>query len=389
MIPYGKQDIDSSDIEAVTRVLNSDRLTQGSAVPAFEKAVADYCGSKFGIAVNSGTSALHVACLALGLGSGDWLWTSPNTFVASANCGRYCGANVDFVDIDPRTYNISIEALTAKLEKAANSGKLPKVVIPVQFAGQSCSMSEIKTLADKYGFKIIEDACHALGGNYKDYPVGSCCYSDIAVFSFHPVKSITTGEGGMAVTNSEELATRMRLASTHGITRENELMTQEPEGSWCYQQIELGYNYRMTDIQATLGISQLQRLDSFIQRRHDITNYYNSTLSTIPATLPYQHPDSYSAAHLYVIRLQLNKIGKNRSQIFEELRRNKIGVNVHYIPVHTQPYYWGLGFRKGDFLESERYYSEALSLPIYPTLQDIQIDQICQVLSILLLKHSQ
>ena len=383
MIPYGKQDIDGSDIEAVVRVLKSDWLTQGPAVPAFEKAVADYCGSKFGVAVNSGTSALHVACLALGLGSGDWLWTSPNTFVASANCGRYCGANVDFVDIDPRTYNISIEALTAKLEKAANSGKLPKVVIPVQFAGQSCSMSEIKTLADKYGFKIIEDACHALGGNYKDYPVGSCCYSDIAVFSFHPVKSITTGEGGMAITNSEELATRMRLASTHGITRENGLMTQEPKGSWCYQQIELGYNYRMTDIQAALGISQLQRLDSFIQRRHDIINYYNSTLSTIPATLPYQHPDSYSAAHLYVIRLQLNKIGKNRSQIFEELRRKKIGVNVHYIPVHTQPYYWGLGFRKGDFLESERYYSEALSLPIYPTLQDIQIDQICQVLSVI------
>jgi len=384
MIRYGKQDIDESDIEAVTCVLNSGWLTQGPTVPAFEKAITDYCGSNFGVAVNSGTSALHVACLALGLGPGDWLWTSPNTFVASANCGQYCGANVDFVDIDPRTYNISIEALTAKLEKAIYSGKLPKIVIPVHFAGQSCDMSGIKTLADKYGFKIIEDACHALGGRYKDHPVGSCHYSDIAVFSFHPVKSITTGEGGMAVTNSEELATRMRRASTHGITRESELMTQEPEGSWCYQQMELGFNYRMTDIQAALGISQLQRLNLFIQKRQKLSERYNRLLSSHPVTLPYQHPETDSAWHLYVVRLKLDEIKKDRKKVFEQMRNQDIGVNVHYIPVHTQPYYRALGFRKGDFGEAERYYSEALSLPLYPSLEKNQVDKIVNALELIL-----
>jgi UDP-4-amino-4,6-dideoxy-N-acetyl-beta-L-altrosamine transaminase len=376
MIPYGRQDISQADIDAVVEVLRSDCLTQGPMVPRFEQAVTDYTGARHAVAVNSATSALHIACLALELGPGDWLWTTPNTFVASANCALYCGASVDFVDIDPRTYNISPEALEAKLADAEKDGRLPKIVVPVHFAGQSCDMRAIHKLSERYGFRIIEDASHAIGGRYLDEPVGNGSFSDITIFSFHPVKIITTGEGGMAVTNDDELASRLGLLRSHGITREPDLMTQPMEGPWYYQQVMLGFNYRMTDIQAALGVSQMTRLNEYVSRRHEIAERYNSLLEDLPLTLPWQQPDGYSAFHLYVIRLHLDSIRRTHLEVFEALRAKGILVNLHYIPVHTQPFYQKMGFRKGDYPEVERYYTEGISIPMYPALSDAQQDEV-------------
>lgn len=367
MIPYGRQDISQQDIDAVVDVLGSDWLTQGPAVPRFEQAVLRYCGAAHAVAVNSATSALHLACLALGLGPGDRLWTSPNTFVASANCGRYCGAEVDFVDIDPFTYNMSVEALAIKLEKASAQNLLPKIVVPVDFSGQSCDMLGIRELADHYGFTIIEDASHAIGGRYLKRPIGSCAFADITIFSFHPVKIITTGEGGMAVTNNGTLATKMRLLRSHGITREREEMSGEAHGPWYYEQIELGYNYRMTDMQAALGFSQMSRLDEFVAHRHHLADRYDTLLAGLPVRMPYRDPESDSAWHLYVIVLEN---ASSRHRVFESMRLAGIGVNVHYIPVHTQPYYRSLGFRFGDFPKAEAYYDAAFSLPMYFGLSD-------------------
>lgn len=373
MIPYGRQDINESDIQAVVDVLRSDFLTQGPAVPAFEKAVAEYCGAQFSVAVSSATSALHIACLALGVGKGDLVWTSPITFVASANCALYCGADIDFVDIDPHTYNLSAADLEEKLKQAKHAGRLPKVVIPVHLCGQSCDMAGIYALSQRYGFKIIEDASHAIGGKYQGQPVGGCRYSDITIFSFHPVKIITTGEGGMALTNDVRLAKHMQILRSHGITRDTHEMTHEPDGPWYYQQIDLGFNYRMTDLQAALGLSQMQRLDEFVTIRHTVAKRYDELLKDLPMVTPCQHPESYSAFHLYVIRLKLEQLGKTHLAFFEALRSAGVGVNLHYIPVYLQPYYQRLGFKGGHCPEAERYYAEAISLPMYPgLLQDGQ-----------------
>jgi UDP-4-amino-4,6-dideoxy-N-acetyl-beta-L-altrosamine transaminase len=371
-IPYGRQNINVDDIQSVVEVLKSDYLTQGPVVPAFETAVANYCGAKFAVAVNSATSALHLACLALGVGKGDLVWTTPITFVATANCALYCGAQVDFVDIDSRTYNLSIERLAEKLEHAGKVGKLPKVVIPVHLCGQPCDMASIHALSKRYGFKIIEDASHAIGGRYKEELVGNCRYSDITVFSFHPVKIITTGEGGMSLTNSETLARRMQLLRSHGITRDENEMTHDPDGPWYYAQIALGFNYRMSDIQAALGLSQLQRLNEFITRRHIIAERYDQMLADLPVMTPWHQKDSFSALHLYVIRLRLNETGPAHLHVFEQLRAAGIGVNVHYIPVHMQPYYQRLGFKNGDFPAAENYYQDAISLPIFTALTNEQ-----------------
>jgi len=380
MIPYGRQDISEADIQAVVDVLRSDYLTQGPAVPAFENSVAGYCGAQYGVAVNSATSALHIACLALGVGPGDAVWTTPITFVASANCALYCGATVDFVDIAPRTYNMSVERLAEKLEQAEKLGNLPKVVIPVHLCGQPCDMASIHALSLQYGFKIIEDASHAIGGKYRGEPIGNCRYSDITVFSFHPVKIITTAEGGMAMTNDAKLAKRMQLLRSHGITRDVNDMTHAPDGPWYYQQIDLGFNYRMTELQAALGVSQMQRLDEFVAKRHAISKRYDQLLADLPVVTPWQHSDSYSGLHLYVIRLKLKEIGRAHLHVFEGLRTAGIGVNLHYIPVHTQPYYEGLGFKAGYCSEAERYYAEAISLPMYPGLTEAQQNKVVDVL---------
>jgi UDP-4-amino-4,6-dideoxy-N-acetyl-beta-L-altrosamine transaminase len=363
-IPYGRQAINAADIQAVIDALTSDWLTQGPAVEKFEEAVAQYCGVKYAVAVNSATSALHIACLAAGLGKGDMLWTSPNTFVASANCGLYCGSAVDFVDIDPKTYNMSAAILAEKLSQS-NKNALPKVVIPVHFTGQSCEMDKISELARKYRFTVIEDASHAIGASYKGEKVGSCQYSDMTVFSFHPVKIVTTAEGGMIVTNRKDLYEKLLLLRSHGITRKPEKMTEPSHGPWYYQQIDLGLNYRITDIQAALGLSQMERIDEFVKRRHQIVQRYNKNLQGLPVVLPWQSPDTYSAYHLYVIRLKLEQLQKTHREVFEELRAAGIGVNLHYIPVHTQPYYQQLGFQWGDFPTAEQYYREAISLPIF------------------------
>lgn len=370
MIPYGRQSISNADIQAVIDVLKSDFLTQGPAVPAFENAIQDYCGVDYAVAVNSATSALHIACLALGVGEGDIVWTSPITFVASANCALYCGAKIDFVDIDPQTYNLSVNKLAEKLALAEKTGTLPKVVIPVHLSGQSCEMRAIHELANQYDFKIIEDASHAIGGKYLGEPVGNCKFSDITVFSFHPVKIITTGEGGMAVTNNLQLAKIMQRLRSHGITREAGDMTHPLDGPWYYQQINLGFNYRLTDIQAALGLSQMQRLDEFVAKRHDIAKRYDQLLASLPVVMPWQHADNYSGLHLYVIRLKLTEISRTHVEVFEALRAAGIGVNLHYIPVYRQPYYENLGFRAGYCLEAEQYYAEAISLPIFPSLSD-------------------
>lgn len=370
MIPYGRQDISQEDINAVVDVLKSDFLTQGPVVPAFEKAVSEYCQAKYTFAVNSATSALHIACLALGVGKGDLVWTSPITFVASANCALYCGADVDFVDIDPATYNMSVEALEDKLIRAHKLGRLPKVIIPVHLAGQSCEMDKISSLSKKYGFKIIEDASHAIGGRYKDKAIGGCQFSDITIFSFHPVKIITTGEGGMCLTNDSQLATSINRFRSHGIVRHPSEMTHVPDGPWYYQQIELGYNYRMTDIQAALGLSQMKRLDDFVSARHSIAKRYNELFSEDWLELPWQHPDSYSGLHLYIIRVKKNKLGITHHQLFEKLRNAGILVNLHYIPVYRHPYYEAIGYDKQEFPNAESYYSEAISIPMFTTLTE-------------------
>lgn len=380
MIPYGRQSITEQDIEAVVSVLRSDFLTQGPAVPAFEKAIAGYCQVKFAVAVNSATSALHLACLALGVGPGDLVWTTPVTFVASSNCALYCGADVDFVDIDPKTYNMSTTQLAIKLKRAKESGKLPKVVIPVHLCGQPCDMNAIHDLAQEYGFKVIEDASHAIGGRYRDQPIGQCRYSDITVFSFHPVKIITTAEGGMAVTNDPDLASKMSLLRSHGITRDAGQMTHAPDGPWYYQQIELGFNYRMTDLQAALGLSQIARLDQLVAKRHQIARRYDELLARLPLVTPWQHEDGYSGLHLYVIRLNRQLTTKKHLDVFESLRAQGIGVNLHYIPVVAQPYYIERGFRLDDYPEARNYYDEAISLPMYPDLTDAMQDQVVAAL---------
>lgn len=380
IIPYGRQWIEEKDIRAVVNVLKSDYLTQGPVIEQFESAVAKYCGAKYAVAVSSGTAALHIACLAAELGKGDILWTSSNTFVASANCALYCGAKPDFVDIDPHTYNISVDAMKAKLSKAEKNDSLPKVVVPVHIAGQSCDMEQIYRLGKDYNFTIIEDACHAIGGSYKGMKIGSCKFSDMAVFSFHPVKIVTTGEGGMVLTNKEDLYQKLIRLRTHGITRDTQFMEDESDGPWYYQQIELGMNYRMTDIQAALGLSQLDRIDEFVVRRRELVYRYNELFSDFPLTIPWQNSDAHSAFHLYVVRLKLDKIKKTRREVFEELREKGIGVNVHYIPVHIQPYYRRLGFSYGQFPEAEKYYEEAITIPLYPSMAENEQDYVVETL---------
>lgn len=384
MIPYGKQEISQADIDAVVEVLKSDFLTQGPMVPKFEKTVADHVGAEYAVAVNSATSALHIACMAIGLGKGDWLWTTPITFVASANCGLYCGAQVDFVDIDPKTYNLCPVALEAKLAQAKHENRLPKVVVAVHLSGQPCDMEAIAALAKEYGFKVIEDASHAIGGKYQDEFIGSGRFSDITVFSFHPVKIVTTAEGGMAVTNDDRLAEKMNLLRSHGITRDPALMTQEPDGPWYYQQVDLGFNYRMTELQAALGVSQMERLDAFVARRHQLAKRYDQLLADLPIVLPWQHPDSYSGLHLYIIRLKLDGITRSHREVFEALRERGIGVNLHYIPVHTQPYYERMGFKANDFPQAMDYYREAISLPMFHGLTNDQQNLVLRALESIL-----
>ena len=384
MIPYGHQDISEEDIEAVVEVLRSDYLTQGPAVPVFEQVICDYTEAKYGVAVNSGTSALHIACLALELGKGDWLWTTPITFVASANCGLYCDAKVDFVDIDPITWNLSAEKLEEKLKEAEREGKLPKVIVAVHLCGLSCDMEKISNLSKQYGFSIIEDASHALGGQYQEKNIGNGQYSDISTFSFHPIKNITTGEGGMAVTNNPQLAEKMRRLRSHGITGDPALMTHSKDGLWYYQQIELGFNYRMSDVHAALGISQLKRLDEFIANRRSIAKRYDQALSGLSLQLPSKskmNSDySSSAYHLYIIRLQNSQEKNDRKTVLEALRDKDIQAHVHYIPLHTQPYYQQFGFKEGDFPEAENYYSEAMTLPIYSAMSSIEQDTVVREL---------
>jgi UDP-4-amino-4,6-dideoxy-N-acetyl-beta-L-altrosamine transaminase len=358
MIPYGRQDISETDIQAVVAVLRSDWLTQGPAVPAFEAAMARRCGARHAVASNSATSSLH----------------------ASANCARYCGAEVDLVDIDPRTYNMSVEALAAKLGAAQRSGTLPKVVIPVHLCGQSCDMAAIDALAHRYGFRVVEDASHAVGGSYQGKPVGDCRFSDIVVFSFHPVKIITSAEGGMALTNDDALAKRMQLLRTHGITRDASDMSHAPDGAWYYEQVDLGFNYRMTDVQAALGMSQMTRLDEFRERRQALARRYDALLAKLPVTTPYQHPDTVSGLHLYVARLKLDAIHRTHREVFDALRASGIGVNLHYIPVYRQPYYARTGLRPHDFPQAERYYAEAISLPMFPALSEAQQDTVVRAL---------
>jgi len=378
MIPYGKQDISQQDVDAVVDVLTSDFLTQGPKVPEFEVKLAKYCGAKHAVAVNSATSALHIACLALGLGQGDILWTSPITFVASANCGLYCGAKVDFVDIDPSTFNMCPKALEEKLDWAIANNCLPKVVVPVHLCGQSCDMAAIHALSKKYGFKVIEDASHAIGGKYNDKPIGCGQYSDITVFSFHPVKIITTAEGGVAVTQNDKLAQQMNLYRSHGVTRDESLMDGESHGPWYYQQVDLGFNYRMTELQAALGVSQLARLDDFVARRHVLATRYNKLLADLPVGCPHQLPGTYSGLHLYVIQLEEST---DHRRVFEALRAAGIGVNLHYIPVHTQPYYRAMGFSDSQFLNAMEYYKKSISLPMFHLMTFDQQDEVIAILA--------
>ncbi len=381
MLPYGRQDIQDADIAAVIEVLKSDFLTTGPEVPKFEAAVAAAVGAAHGVAVNSATSALHIACLALDLGPGDLLWTSPNTFVASANCARYCGADVDFVDIDPATYNLCPQRFAEKLSVAKAAGRLPKILVPVHMTGQSCAMAEIAALARAHDIRIVEDASHAIGGRYRDRPVGDCAFSDICVFSFHPVKIITTAEGGMAMTQDAGLAARMARLRTHGITRDAALMTHASDGPWYYQQLELGLNYRMTDLHAALGRAQLQRLHAYVARRHALAARYDQALAGLALTPPAQAPEVYSAYHLYVVCL--DDPARHRA-VFEGLRTAGIGVNLHYIPVHLQPYYRALGHGPGQCPAAEDYYRRAISLPLYPSLAEAEQDRVIETLTQLL-----
>lgn len=384
MIPYGKQSISQADIDAVIEVLTSDFLTQGPLVPAFENSVKELAETRFAVATNSATSALHIACVALGLGPGDIVWTTPITFVATANCALYCGAAVDFVDIDEQTYNLSVEKLSAKLESAESEGTLPKIIIPVHLAGQSCEMAQIKKLADKYGVAIIEDASHAIGGKYKNKAIGNCEYSDVTVFSFHPVKIITSAEGGMALTNSRHLAQQMELLRSHGITRDPDIMQGSSHGPWYYQQLLLGFNYRMNDIQAALGVSQLGRLEEFVKIRNTLAETYTESLNELPIQLPNIHSDCYSAWHLYIIRLNDPINDRDHRTMFESLRNSGIGVNLHYIPVHLQPFYRKLGFSEGDYPVAESYYKSAITIPIFPELTPQNQNRVIDVLTELL-----
>lgn len=386
MIPYGRQSIDEADIDAVIQVLKSDWLTQGPTVERFEAALASRCQAGFAVAVSNATAALHIACVAADLGPGDLLWTTPNTFVASANCARYCGADVDFVDIDPLTWNLDAKALHTKLEAASRAGRLPKVLVAVAFSGQSCDMRAIAELSRRYGFIVIEDAAHAVGAQYAGRPVGCGEFAAMTVFSFHPVKVVTTGEGGAVLTNNPELAARLRRLRSHGVTRDVDQMTGPTHGPWYYEQIELGFNYRMTDIQAALGVSQLDKLDRFVERRRQIAARYQSLLSGLPLTLPSAQQEADSAWHIYVVRVQTNRLHQSRLELFEALRAAQIGVNVHYIPVHLQPYYCALGFKVGDFPQAEAYYRQAISLPIFPGMTDEQQDYVVDQLKRLLIK---
>lgn len=375
-IPYGRQNITEEDVAAVVEVLQSDFLTQGPQVPKFENSVASRTGAAHAVAVNSATSALHIACMALDLGPSDWLWTVPITFVASSNCALYCGARVDFVDIDPITYTMSVPTLAKKLSHAKSNGCLPKIIVPVHLCGQSADMEAIYGLAQEYGIKVIEDASHSIGADHQGKPVGDCRYSDITVFSFHPVKIITTCEGGLATTQDADLARKMQLARSHGITREPAEMTHTSEGPWYYQQISLGYNYRMTEIQAALGLSQMNQLNSFVKRRRILAAQYDKLLTNLPVQRPLQHPDSVSSWHLYVVRVA----AQHRAAIFSALREAGIGVNLHYIPVHTQPYYRAMGFEVGQFPNAEAYYSEAISIPLHAGLTDADQLQVMNAL---------
>jgi UDP-4-amino-4,6-dideoxy-N-acetyl-beta-L-altrosamine transaminase len=384
MIPYGRQSLDQADIDAVVAVLQSDWLTQGPTIERFEAAMAERCEAGFGIAVSNATAALHIACLAAGLGDGDALWTSPNTFLASANCGRYCGADVDFVDIDPLTWNLDVNALEHKLRAAERIGKLPKVLVAVAFSGQSCDMRAIAELARTYGFIVIEDASHAVGARYAGRPVGCGEFADMTVFSFHPVKIITTGEGGLVLTNRPELAERLRRLRSHGMTRDPAQMDEPSHGPWYYQQVELGFNYRITDMQAALGLSQLGKLDGFLARRRELAARYQQLLADLPLDLPTAQADAESAWHLYVVRLQTQRLAVSHREVFEGLRAAGVGVNVHYIPVHLQPYYRDLGFIAGDFPEAEAYYAQAISLPLFPAMTHEQQDFVIGQLKTLL-----
>jgi len=377
MIPYGRQDITDEDVDAVIKTLKSDFLTQGPVIEEFEKKFAAYCGVKYAVAISSCTAGLHLACLALDLGRGGKLWTVPNTFVASANCGLYCGADVDFVDIDPDTWNISVPALEEKFKAAQASGTLPDILVPVHFSGQSCDMKAIKALSDRYGFKIVEDAAHCTGASYDGRKVGDCRYSDMAVFSLHPVKIITTGEGGVITTNSEETYKRLLRLRTHGITRNPAEMTRKPDGPWYFEQLDLGYHYRITDIQAALGLSQMARMDGYVKRRQELVARYNKKLAGLKLKLPTVSKDCVSSWHLYVVRVDASR----RREIFDKLRADGIGANVHYIPVHTHPYFKELGFKEGMYPEGERYYAEAITLPLYPALTEEQQDYICDRLA--------
>ncbi len=380
MLPYGRQSIDEDDVTAVIDVLHSDFLTQGPAIPRFEKAVADWCGARHGIAMANGTATLHCAAKALGLGHGDWLWTSPITFVASANAGRYCGAKVGFVDVDPNTALMCPDHLEAQLTKAEKEGVLPKVLVPVHFAGQSCDMPRIHALSQKYGFKILEDAAHALGGEFLGRRIGDCQWSHAVSHSFHPVKIVTSGEGGMITTQDEELAWRIGMLRTHGITRDVGRMTREADGPWYYQQLELGYNYRMTDLQAALGASQMNKLELFAMRRRELVELYGNALADLPIRPLAQDSRGVSCWHLFVIRLNLDEIKPTRRQVFERLREQGIGVNVHYIPVHLQPDYEKLGFTRGMFPVAERYYEEAITLPLFPAMKDDDVARVADAL---------
>ncbi|WP_417762001.1 UDP-4-amino-4,6-dideoxy-N-acetyl-beta-L-altrosamine transaminase [Shewanella sp.] len=380
MIPYGKQDISAADVAAVVEVLQSDFLTQGPRVPAFEKLICEYTGSHHAVAVSSATAALHIACLALGVGPSDYVWTSPITFLASANCALYCGANIDFVDVDPTTGNMSVAALAAKLADAERQGQLPKVIIPVHLAGHSCNMQQIAQLAKIYGVKIIEDASHGIGGSYHASPLGSCVYSDITVFSFHPVKIITTAEGGMATTNDAVLADKMMLLRAHGVVRNKALLTRPDEGDWYYEQQLLGFNYRMTELQAALGCSQMQRLNEFVKCRNQLAERYQRQLQDLSLTIVNPLDNSYSARHLYIVRLPLEK----RKAVFDNMRQLGIQVHVHYFPVHLQPYYQSLGFKVGDYPNAERFYAGILTLPLFPGLTDDDVSYICRMLTHLL-----